>query len=171
MEVIQRVSSSIFDDVQVSSSVQSHILWSKDLPENIAKLDVLEEGEFEFSSSITKTKKKRRFFLTENLVYFSYIGEDTSIKGVLKLSWVRCEYYQDLDSDSGEERYSIRFIKNKRFTTLFTSSLALFSRWRIMLSNLTIQSDFEANFEITNFLGKGRYAKVSRALLTPGISS
>jgi calcium-dependent protein kinase len=56
--------------------------------------------------------------------------------------------------------FSIRLIKNMKFTEVYTSDETTFLQWMDVLKTIVIQTDFHANYDVIKMLGKGSFARV-----------
>jgi len=56
--------------------------------------------------------------------------------------------------------FSIRLIKNMKYTEIFTEREGTFITWMNELKKLVIQTDFHDSYNVTKILGKGSFARV-----------
>lgn len=161
--------SSFFD----TPNSESFKLWRSMSP------DEIEEGQIIHSDNFFKRSKKdieltqRKFFLTHKFLFYKKNESDTKIRGAMELEWVRVEYTYPEDKDDmlieeddpTKDLYSIKFVKNLKFTEIFTDSKDQFEIWRQLLSAITIQTDFHRKYKVAKMLGKGSFARVNFILM------
>ena len=59
-----------------------------------------------------------------------------------------------------KDLYSIKFIRNLKFTEVFFSEEESFLEWMAALRPLVIQTDFHQCYDVIKLLGKGSFARV-----------
>lgn len=59
-----------------------------------------------------------------------------------------------------KDMFSIRLIKNMKFTEVYTEDEDTFITWMEVLKTIVIQTDFHANYDVIKMLGKGSFARV-----------
>lgn len=79
----------------------------------------------------------------------------------MELKFARTEFEGEDEPENGKFNFSIKFIKNLKFTEIFTKSKTKFLEWKEMLSRLTVQTDFHSKFNVIKMIGKGSFARVS----------
>lgn len=107
----------------------------------------------------------RFFVLTNNYLYFKKREDTSKISGFLQFKWARMEVHQEEYENQDQEisvKFTIKIIKNLKFTSLFFDSYKEFCKWKqALISVHLIQTDFHEKFTVTNRLGKGSFAKVT----------
>ena len=78
----------------------------------------------------------------------------------MNLKFARTEFDGDSLEENGEFIFSIKFIKNLKFTEIFTKDKEVYLQWRELLATLTIQTDFHTKFNVIKMIGKGSFARV-----------
>jgi hypothetical protein len=146
-------------------------LWRSMTPEEIDQDQILHRETFFKRSKKDVELTQRTFFLTHKFLFYKKNESDTKIRGVMELEWVRVEYFTPQDreqandliedeNDPTSELYSIKFIKNLKFTEIFTDNQQIFEFWKHLLSAITIQTDFHTKYKVLKMLGKGSFARV-----------
>jgi hypothetical protein len=79
----------------------------------------------------------------------------------MELKFARTEFEGDDKPEDGKFNFSIKFIKNLKFTEIFTRSKSTYLEWKDKLSRLTVQTDFHAKFHVIKMIGKGSFARVN----------
>lgn len=79
----------------------------------------------------------------------------------MDLKFARTEFEGDDEPENGKFNFSIKFIKNLKFTEIFTDSKSTYLEWKKILARLTIQTDFHTKFDVIKMIGKGSFARVS----------
>ena len=79
----------------------------------------------------------------------------------MNLRFARTEFEGDYEEEDGTHKFSIKFIKNLKFTEIFTKSKDSYLHWKDLLSKLTVQTDFHTKFNVIKMIGKGSFARVS----------
>ena len=59
-----------------------------------------------------------------------------------------------------KDLFSIKFIRNMKFTEVFFDTEEIFLSWLNILRGLVIQTDFHQCFDVIKLLGKGSFARV-----------
>lgn len=139
---------------------KSNVMW---LPPTgcytIAQHDIMFQGPLFKVSNRTGQLKERYFVLTEDNLFYLKSEKKPKILSVMPLKWVRVDYL--IKSASGHETsFCFRFIRNMRFTDLFTDSEEFFQAWRLNLSKIVLQCDFHSKFQTIKMIGKGSFARV-----------
>lgn len=79
----------------------------------------------------------------------------------MELKFARTEFEGEGEPENGHFNYSIKFIKNLKFTEIFTRSKSTFLEWKKLLAKVTIQTDFHSKYNVIKMIGKGSFARVS----------
>jgi hypothetical protein len=155
---------SFFDD-NVSDGFN---LWAKDEAGTMdfSKEKVIHRGElFKYSRARNKWKQ-RHFVVTEkHLLYYKVDLVDQNptedkVRGVINLHLVRNVYQTEGHSSAPEFKYGIRFIKNMKYSDLWTKNEADLKAWQAALSKVCVQSDFHIKFSALKMIGRGSFARV-----------
>ena len=89
----------------------------------------------------------------------------------MELDGVRAEFLspeeRDLDGEAEETKhmYSIKFVRNMKYTAIYTEDREVFEAWRKALGKLAIMTDFHECYQVLSHLGKGSFAIVSLPLI------
>jgi len=147
---------SIFDD----KSNPKFRLWNK--PE----CD-FEDDEIIFHAPFAKKKshdsdemEERIYFLTKSYIFYKKSLEDSQVRSVLDLKMTRLHYTEHELPVWDAYKYSLTFIRNRKFTEIFTDNHEVFKEWIQVLRLLTIQTDFHARYKVDKMIGKGSFARV-----------
>lgn len=151
-----------FDD----DSATNYKLWSSKYDPDILKENVLATSLWGKRSKNAHQLAERCFILTPNHLYYKKRPNDEKIRGVMNLKFARTEFEGEDLEENGEFIFSVKFIKNLKFTEIFTKSKDVFLKWRGLLSGLTIQTDFHTKFHVIKMIGKGSFARVRLNNLT-----
>ena len=141
-------------------------LWTAISSSRVKGQHILKASEFYKRSKKNTALAKRSFHLTEKYLFYKKDEKDRKIRGAMKLDWVRAEFSCPGDSDRIDESeqtrnmYSIKFIRNMKFTEIFTEERAVFEEWRQVLAKHLIMTDFHKQFKVLKMLGKGSFARV-----------
>lgn len=155
---------SFFDD-NVSDNFN---LWIKDESGtfDFSKEKVIHRGElFKFSRASSKWKQ-RHFVVTEkHLLYYKVEAAkkkptEDKIRGVIALELVRNVFHSEGHPSAPEFKYGIRFIKNMKYSDLWTKSETDLKTWQAALSKVCVQSDFHTKFSALKMIGRGSFARV-----------
>lgn len=149
---------SIFDDQkQVSSKFK---LWSK------PDIEFCEE-DIIISSPFGKKKDRdsnevseRIYFLTKTHIFYKASYEDPEIRGVLALNMTRLHHQILTEPVYGDYSYSLTFVRNRKFTEIYTNKEDTYKEWITILRLLTIQTDFHDRYKVEKMIGKGSFARV-----------
>ena len=144
-----------------NESISNYKLWSSKYDPIILNEEVLAMDGYGKRSKNAKELAERCFVLTLAHLYYKKNEKDTKIRGVMDLRFARTEFEGDHKPEDGNFNFSIKFIKNLKFTEIFTRSKEVFFRWRQLLCRLTIQTDFHTKFNVIKMIGKGSFARVS----------
>lgn len=97
--------------------------------------------------------------MTEDNLFYLKSEEKPKIISVMPISWVRVDYLVK-QNQMGSNTFCFRFIRNMRYTDLFTDSEDYFHAWRLNMSKVLIQCDFHNKFQTIKMIGKGSFARV-----------
>lgn len=107
-----------FDEVNDSE----YRLWVTIDSEVLEQQPVLAGAIWHKRSKSAQELSKRFFCLTKNTLYYKKNAQDTKIRGSMSLKFVRvCYSGEDLD-ETGKLIYRIKFIKNLKFSELYSDS-------------------------------------------------
>lgn len=146
-----------FDD----ESISNYKLWSSKYNPEILKEPILATNLYGKRSKNAQQLAERCFILTPNHLYYKKRPDDNKIRGVMELKFARTEFDGDDLEENGDFIFSIKFIKNLKFTEIFTKDKTVYLNWRGMLSRLTVQTDFHTKFNVIKMIGKGSFARVN----------
>jgi serine/threonine protein kinase len=79
---------------------------------------------------------------------------------VLPAKWVRVDYILTPASENKPPAYIIRFIRNLKYTDLYTEDKDLFEQWKKHFTKVFWQCDFHVKFNTLKMIGKGSFARV-----------
>lgn len=136
-------------------------LWSSKYEPSLLDEEVLSNAAYGKRSKNAKDLAERCFILTPKHLYYKKSETDDKIRGVMELKFARTEFEGDDEPENGKFNFSIKFIKNLKFTEIFTKSKSTYLEWKVLLSKLTIQTDFHNKFNVIKMIGKGSFARVS----------
>ena len=74
--------------------------------------------------------------------------------------WVRTDYIYKKQNNSLKVHYCIRFVRNMRYTDLWTTDENHFLSWRENLCQVFLQCDFHSKYNTIKMIGKGTFARV-----------
>lgn len=151
-----------FDDETISN----YKLWSSKYDPEILKEPILTVDVWGKRSKNAHQLAERCFILTPNHLYYKKRPDDSKIRGVMNLKFARTEFDGDNLEENGEFIFSIKFIKNLKFTEIFTKDKSVYLKWRDLLATLTIQTDFHTKFNVIKMIGKGSFARVKNIFKT-----
>lgn len=141
-------------------NINNFVLWKPPTGcYTIAQNDILFQGPLYKVSHKTGQWKERYFVLTENYLFYLKSEDKPKIISVMPVQWVRVDYIIK-STQSGASTFCFRFIRNMRYTDLFTDSQEFFDAWRSNLSKVLIQCDFHSKFQTIKMIGKGSFARV-----------
>lgn len=104
--------------------------------------------------------KEHYFVLTKENFFFLKSEDEPKIVAVMKTDWVRCDYIYKKNPQTNEINYCIRFVRNMRYTDLWSDDEDHFLLWRRNLCKSFLQCDFHAKFNTIKMIGKGSFARV-----------
>lgn len=123
-------------------------------------------GDIIFQSSLfkisrtTKEFKERYFVLTREKLYYLKSEGEPKMLGVMETRWVRCDYITSRNDRSGDMNYCLRFVRNMRYTDLWSTDEAHWRDWKRELNKAFLQCDFHTKFNTIKMIGKGSFARV-----------
>ena len=141
-------------------------LWTPASSKKAKKERPVLTSDFLKRSKQSSVLTKRSFILTENHLFYRKISDGDKIRGAMKLEWVRAEFYAPGEAgridefEDTKDMYVIKFIRNMKFTEIFTEEKEVFHKWRLALRKLIIVTDFHQEFEVLKLIGKGSFARV-----------
>ena len=136
-------------------------LWKKPSGKvEISQSDIVFQSPLFKISKKTKEFKERYFVLTADHFFYLKSEVQPKILGIMNTSWVRCDYITTKGDKPGETNYCIRFIRNMKYTDLWTTDEAHFKDWRQQLNKVFLQCDFHSKFNTIKMIGKGSFARV-----------
>lgn len=159
-------SQSIFDTKNVEK-LKEYKLWNRKLP----GLKISDS----ISYSLLAAKKAktgesfdlRPFYTTKTgFLYYKKSPESSKIRGAMDLKWarVRFEKLSAQESIETEFQYSVKIIKNLKFTTLYLKDTQAAEHWRTALLKDAALTDFHERYEVIDIIGKGAFAKVNTSI-------
>jgi hypothetical protein len=149
-----------FDD----ESVTNYKLWSSKHSPSLVEEEILAMDVYGKRSKNAKELAERCFILTPYHLYYKKSDSDPKVRGVMNLKFARTEFEGDYEEEDGSFKFSVKFIKNLKFTEIFTNSKEVYLRWKELLAKLTVQTDFHSKFNVIKMIGKGSFARVSKLL-------
>lgn len=103
---------------------------------------------------------ERVYFLTKSHIFYKQSVDDPKVRGALSLKMIRL-HAQELETPVWENyKYTLTFVKNRKFTEIFTDNQDTFKEWIQVLRLLTIQTDFHIRYKVLKMIGKGSFARV-----------
>jgi hypothetical protein len=88
---------------------------------------------------------------------------DKQYRGYMEIEWVRTAYISKENADD-QFQFGIRFIKNGKYSDLWTNSEEDYQKWKLALAQVCIQCDFHVKFNAIKMIGKGSFARVRFSL-------
>lgn len=137
------------------------VLWKK--PTGLVAIsmtDIVFQSPLFKVSKKSKEFKERYFVLTSDNLYYLKSESEPKILGIMPTQWVRCDYITTKGDKPGETNYCVRFVRNMRYTDLWTTDEAHFRDWRSNLNRVFLQCDFHSKFNTIKMIGKGSFARV-----------
>lgn len=104
--------------------------------------------------------KTHYFVLTKDFLFLLKSAENPEIMALMRCEWVRVDYISKKLPNSRDILYCLRFIRNMRYTDLWTDSQSHYTNWRANLSKVFLQCDFHQKFNTIKMIGKGSFARV-----------
>jgi serine/threonine protein kinase len=103
---------------------------------------------------------ERMYYLTKSCIFYKKSDDDPRVKGVLSLKMTRL-HYNELETPVWKNfKYSLTFVRNRKFTEIYTDNEDTFKEWIQVLRLLTIQTDFHLRYKVVKMIGKGSFARV-----------
>lgn len=136
-------------------------LWQSKYDPSILEEEIISIAPYGKRSKNAKELAERCFVLTRKFLYYKKSEDDDKIRGVMDLNFTRTEFEGDDCPEDGGFNFSIKFIRNLKFTEIFTRSKEAYIEWKMLLSRITIQTDFHHKFSVIKMIGKGSFARVS----------
>ena len=130
---------------------------------------VIEENEILFQAPMYRIMndnmaESREFYfvLTKEYLFMLKSEEEPRILRVMNTKWVRCDYQKVKNEENANEgsMCTILFIRNMRYTKLFTLDESHFTKWKMHLCQVFLQCDFHNKFNTLKMIGKGSFARV-----------
>lgn len=103
---------------------------------------------------------ERIYYLTKSCIFYKKSEDDPKIKGVLSLKMTRLHYLELETPVWKNYKYSLTFVRNRKFTEIYTDNADTFVEWIQVLRLLTIQTDFHLRYKVVKMIGKGSFARV-----------
>lgn len=126
----------------------------------ISQSDIIFQAPLFKVSAKTGEWKERYFVLTQDHFFYLRSEQQPKILAVMPTQWTRVDYLIDGSPDSKDVRYCFRFVRNMKYTDLFTADELHFKIWRSHLCRAFIQCDFHTKFNTIKMIGKGSFARV-----------
>lgn len=112
-------------------------------------------------SKKTKDFKERYFVLTQDNFYYLKSESEPKILGIMPTQWVRCDYITTKnEAKPGEMNFCVRFVRNMKYTDLWTTDEGHFKDWKKNFNRVFLQCDFHSKFNTIKMIGKGSFARV-----------
>lgn len=153
---MSKPTSSFFDD-----STPGYSLWRK--PSGTVALsfkDIVFQSSLFKISRVSKEFKERYFVLTNERLFYLKSETEPKILGLMETRWVRCDFITSRNDRSGDMNYCLRFVRNMRYTDLWSTDEAHWRDWRRQLIRVFVQCDFHTKFNTVKMIGKGSFARV-----------
>ena len=126
----------------------------------ISQADIIFQSPLFKVSRKNKDFKERYFVLTQDHLFYLKSEVEPKILGILDTEWVRCDYITSKGDKPGETNFCIRFVRNMKYTDLWTTDEAHFKDWKTQLCKVFLQCDFHSKFNTIKMIGKGSFARV-----------
>ena len=125
----------------------------------ISQDDIIFQAPLSKKQKSTGKLKEYYFVLTKNYLFYLESELKPKIIAMMSTEWVRCDYIYD-KPDGKNFLYCIRFVRNMRYTDLYTEDEDHFICWKKKLCESFLQCDFHAKFKTIKMIGKGSFARV-----------
>ena len=145
-------------------------LWTQASSKSLKKQIPLLSSQFFKRSKDSKTLSDRTFILTSKYIFYKKSLQSRAVRGLMVLEGVRAEFLSPAERDLADEgketrhMYAIKFVRNMKYTEIFTEDVEVFDAWREALGKLVIMTDFHKRYEVISQLGKGSFARVRNSL-------
>ena len=157
---------SIFDE----EDSEGFTLWNRDFEGQGSPFhsqQIIIDGRLTKKSN-SKHFERKYFALTDQYLYYKTDAYDLSVRGWMHLDWVRVEYIKKLisspKSNSTEMTlYGFRFLRNMKFTEIFTEDQQVFCDWAGHLKRMLIQTNFDDIYSVDKTIGRGSFSEVYQA--------
>ena len=123
----------------------------------IAQKDIIFQAPL-YKQDDSQQLKERYLVLTDQHLFYLKSEREPEILAIMKTDWVRCDYL--IKKVKGGYIYTIRFIRNMRYTDLVTYDEEHFKEWKKHLVLVFLQCDFHQKFNTIKMIGKGSFARV-----------
>lgn len=156
-------SQSIFDTKDIEE-LKEYKLWNRKLP----GLKISDPVSYSlFAAKKAKTGESfdlRPFYTTKpGFLYYKKSPESSKIRGAMDLKWARIRFERINVQEAMETgfQYSVKIIKNLKFTTLYLKDEEAVEHWRGAMLKDAALTDFHDKYEVVDIIGKGAFAKVT----------
>ncbi len=147
---------SFFDDMD-----PRYTLWKKvEKQFEIDPEDIIFQAPLLRYCTRTNAVIERYFVMTKEFLYIIKGETEPEILGVMSMEWVRVDYLYNQTLEDNNPYFCIRFIRNMRYTDLYTNDEDHFLIWRKYLCKTFMQCDFHTKFNTIKMIGKGSFARV-----------
>lgn len=147
---------SFFDDGK-----EGYSLWqSPSGSYSISQADIIFQAPLLKISTKTNKFKERYFVLTNDYLFHLKSEVAPKILAIMPLQYVRVDYLSNKPFDGKESNFCFRFVRNMRYTDLYTDDESHFEEWRKHFCKVLIQCDFHTKFTTIKMIGKGSFARV-----------
>jgi calcium-dependent protein kinase len=85
---------------------------------------------------------------------------EPKILAVMPTQWTRVDYLTDNCAENKEAHFCFRFVRNMKYTDLYTIDETYFRVWKSHLCKVFLQCDFHTKFNTIKMIGKGSFARV-----------
>jgi serine/threonine protein kinase len=147
---------SYFDDGNIAFS-----FWNRPNGSfTISNADIIFQAPLFKLSYKSKTWKERYFVLTSEYFFYLKSEGEPKIIALMKVPWTRVDYLIEKSPGSQSDHYCFRFLRNMKYTDLFTEDEVHFQLWRSHMSKVFLQCDFHTKYNTIKMIGKGSFARV-----------
>lgn len=147
---------SFFDDANTAFQ-----FWNKPTGSyTISQADIIFQAPLFKISHRTGQWKERYFVLTQDFLFYLKSEEQPKILAVMPTQWTRVDYLADNCPENKESHFCFRFIRNMKYTDLYTFEENHFKIWRSHFCKTFLQCDFHTKFNTIKMIGKGSFARV-----------